>query len=177
MVTITHPALPPEGRLICGPRPPRPFREGVAALVDLGVSTIACLLDDHEMPPELVAAYETAALEVLRFRIGDFGRPANAGALSVFLDDLLLRLRRRGTIYLHCFAGIGRTGTVVACLLKSAGAPGDPVRLVRAIYDARAVETEEQQRFARAFVPAPATRRGSAGEEISGPGDRHGAGS
>ena len=153
MVTIAHPALPGEGRLICGPRPPRPFRDGVAARAERGVSTIACLLADHEMPAELTAAYESSALEVLRFQIADFGRPANAGALSVFLDDLLLRLRRRETIYLHCFAGIGRTGTVLACLLKTAGAAGDPVELVRAIYDPRALETEEQQRFARGFVP------------------------
>jgi len=177
VVTITHPALPPEGRLICGPRPPRPFRDGVAALADHGVSTIACLLADHEMPAELVAAYETAALELVRFQIPDLGRPANADALSAFLDDLLLRLRRRETIYLHCFAGIGRTGTVLACLLKAAGAAGDPVRLVRAIYDARAVETEEQQRFARAFVPGPATRPGSAGGVSAGRGDQLGAGS
>jgi protein-tyrosine phosphatase len=170
MITIAHPALPPEGRLICGPRPLRPFRESVAALADLGVSTIACLLDDHEMPTDLVAAYDTAALENVRIQIPDFGRPPSAEALSSFLDDLLLRLRRRETIYLHCFAGIGRTGTVLACLLKTAGASDDPVRLVRSIYDARALETEAQQRFARDFVPA--TRPGSAGAERSGRGDR-----
>jgi len=153
VVTVTHPALPREGRLICGPRPAPPFRDGVAALAEHGVSTIACLLADREIPAELTGAYETSALEILRFQIPDFGRPANAGALSMFLDDLLLRLGRGETIYLHCFAGIGRTGTVLACLLKVAGAAGDPVELVRAIYDARALETEEQQRFARAFVP------------------------
>lgn len=158
MVTIVHPALPSEGRLICGPRPSRPFRDGVAALVDRGVSTVACLLDDHEMAGELVAAYETAPLEILCYPIADFGRPTSTDSLSAFLDELLRRLRRAETIYLHCFAGIGRTGTVLACLLKTAGAAGDPVALVRAIYDARALETAEQQRFARAF--APATRPG-----------------
>jgi protein-tyrosine phosphatase len=69
------------------------------------------------------------------------------------LEDLLLRLDRRETVYLHCFAGIGRTGMVLACLLKKAGAVDDPVRLVRTIYDPRALETEEQQRFARAYAP------------------------
>jgi len=145
--------------------------------MDLGVSTVACLLADHEMPAELVAAYETAAVEILRFQIADFGRPASAGALSAFLHELLRRLRRHETIYLHCFAGLGRTGTVLACLLKTAGAAGDPVGLVRAIYDARALETEEQQRFARAFVPTPATSEGSAGEERSDRVDRLDAGS
>jgi protein-tyrosine phosphatase len=158
VVTIVHPALPSEGRLLCGPRSSRPFREGVAALVDLGVSTIACLLDDREMTGELLAAYETAPLEILRYAIADFGRPTSTDSLSAFLDNLLRRLRRGETIYLHCFAGIGRTGTVLACLLKTAGAAGDPVALVRAIYDPRALETAEQQGFARAF--APATRPG-----------------
>jgi protein-tyrosine phosphatase len=175
VVTIVHPTLPAAGRLICGPRPSRPFRAGLAALVDAGVSTIACLLDDHEMPAELVAAYETSALELLRYAIADFGRPADTDGLTVFVNDLLDRLRGGETIYLHCLAGIGRTGTVLACLLKTAGAADDPVRLVRAIYDPRALETEEQQRFARAFLPGPATRPGSAGGAISDRGDPHGA--
>lgn len=177
MITIVHAALPPEGRLICGPRPARPYREGVAALVELGVSTIACLLDDDEMSRELVAAYESAALEILRFAIPDFGRPTDVPGLSAFLDELLGRLRRRETIYLHCFAGLGRTGTVLACLLKTAGAVEDPVAIVRAIYDPRALETPEQQRFARAFAAAAATRPGSAGGATSGRDDRRGASS
>jgi protein-tyrosine phosphatase len=175
VVTIVHSVLPAPGRLICGPRPSRPFRAGLAALVDAGVSTIACLLDDHEMPAELVAAYDTSALTVLRYAIPDFGRPADAGGLAAFVNDLLDRLRRGETIYLHCLAGIGRTGTVLACLLKTAGAAGDPVGLVRTIYDPRALETEQQQRFARAFLPGPATRPGSADAATSDPGDPRGA--
>ena len=175
MVTIAHAALPPEGRLICGPRPARPFRAGVATLLDAGVSTIACLLADHEMPAELVAAYETSAVEMVRYPIADFGQPADT--LSTFVDDLLARLRAGQTIYLHCFAGLGRTGTVLACLLKAAGAADDPVALVRTIYDARALETEEQQQFTRAFVSAPATRPGSAGGAIADRADPPGAGS
>lgn len=173
MVTIVHPELPAAGRLICGPRPdfiaaprttlrePRDrtprvsnrFKDGVNVLLDRGVTTIACLLGDAEMPTELVAAYETAAVEILRFPIADFGSPPDVEAFAALLDELLLRLGQRETVYMHCYAGIGRTGTVLACLLKQAGATGDPVRLVRAIYDPRAIETDEQQRFARAFAP------------------------
>lgn len=160
MVTIEHPALPRDGRLICGPRPHRPFRESVGALVDLGVSTVACLLEDHEIPGELGAAYATSALSVLRFSIPDYGPPPDAPAFSVFLDDLLRRLHDRETVYLHCFAGLGRTGTALACLLRAAGAVGDPVRLARAVYDPQALESETQQRFARDFSPGRATRSG-----------------
>lgn len=175
MVTIVYPALPAEGRLLCGPRPARPFNAGVAELIDAGVDTIACLLDDREMPADLRAAYETSAVEIVRHPIPDFGRPADRDALAAFIDDLLGRLRRGATIYLHCRAGIGRTGTVLACLLKRAGAVDDPVTLVRAIYDPRALETEEQQRFARAFAPAPATRPDSAGGAIADQVDPRGA--
>ena len=98
MVTIAHPALPPEGRLICGPRPGRPFRAGVAALLDAGVSTIACLLADHEMPADLTAAYETSALELVCYPIADFGRPACADTLKIFVNDLLARMRAGQTI-------------------------------------------------------------------------------
>ena len=173
MVIIAHPVLPTGGRLICGPRPdfiaaPRParseprdrtqrvsnrFKDGVKVLLDRGVTTIACLLGDAEMPNELVAAYETAGVEILRFPIADFGSPGDVEGFAALLDELLLRLEQRETVYVHCYAGIGRTGTVLACLLKHAGATGDPVRLVRAIYDPRALETDEQQRFARAFAP------------------------
>ena len=159
--------------MICGPRPdfiaaprtagPEPrdrsqrasnrFRDGVKILLDRGVTTIACLLGDAEMPNDLVAAYQTAAVDVLRFPIADFGRPGDGDGFGALLDELLLRLEQRETIYVHCYAGIGRTGTVLACLLKRAGATGDPVRLVRAIYDPRALETDEQQRFAREFAP------------------------
>ena len=159
MVTIVHSALPRQGRLICGPRPQRPFRESVGALVEAGVSTVACLLEDHEVPRELAAAYDTAALEVLRFSIPDFGSPDEQG-VSALLDELLRRLRDRETIYLHCFAGLGRTGTVLACLLKAAGAVDDPVGLVRTLYDPRALESEVQRRFARNFSPRPPTRPG-----------------
>ena len=93
MVTIVHPVLPAAGRLICGPRPSRPFRAGLAALVDARVSTIACLLDDHEMPAELVAAYDTSALTILRYAIADFGRPADAGGLAAYWAWAIQTLR------------------------------------------------------------------------------------
>jgi len=52
-----------------------------------------------------------------------------------------------------CGGGRGRTGTALACLTVLDGAPpGDAVRVVREVYDARAVETPWQRRFVRTFA-------------------------
>lgn len=51
-----------------------------------------------------------------------------------------------------CGAGIGRTGTALACLAVLDGvAPADAVAYVRRHYDPRAVETPGQRRFVGRF--------------------------
>jgi protein-tyrosine phosphatase len=56
--------------------------------------------------------------------------------------------------YIGCKAGLGRTGTVLACLAREAGITTDPVAWVRANHDPRAVETPAQEAFARSWAVA-----------------------
>ena len=56
-------------------------------------------------------------------------------------------------VYIGCKAGLGRTGTFIAGLLKLAGA-ADPVAETRRIYDPRAVETPAQEAAIAALDPA-----------------------
>ncbi|MDT8909563.1 protein tyrosine phosphatase [Amycolatopsis sp. PS_44_ISF1] len=52
-----------------------------------------------------------------------------------------------------CHGGVGRTGTVLACLATAAGlAPGEAVAWVREHHDHRAVETAWQRRWVRWFA-------------------------
>ena len=39
------------------------------------------------------------------------------------MQDLAVALRRGESVLLHCAAGIGRTGTAAACVLKALGLP------------------------------------------------------
>ena len=55
-------------------------------------------------------------------------------------------------VEIGCAGGLGRTGTVLACMAILAGLPRDEaVKWVRAKYDPRAVETVEQQDWVRSF--------------------------
>jgi len=94
-----------------------------------------------------------AADAALTVDVPDFGVP-DAAKLRRALDTLLAAMRARpdGAYHIGCKAGLGRTGTAMACLAGLAGIPGDTVAWVRAHYDPRAVETAAQEAFVRAFL-------------------------
>ncbi len=89
----------------------------------------------------------------LTLDIVDFGLPDPA-ALSATLDALRAAMAAEPgrLFYVGCRAGLGRTGTVLACLAAEAGVAGDPVAWVRAQHDPRAVETPAQEAFARGWA-------------------------
>ena len=83
----------------------------------------------------------------------DFGLPADAAALRVALQDLLDRAKGDAPVEVGCLGGHGRTGTALACLAVLAGIPAaDAVEWVRSNYCPRAVETDDQEAFVRAFA-------------------------
>ena len=51
---------------------------------------------------------------------------------------------------MHCNAGLGRSGMIVALVIKFIGSLKDPVSHVRK-FRSGAIETEEQQRFVADF--------------------------
>ena len=152
MIQIVHPTLPARGRLFAGPRPEPPFDAALATFGAAGITTVACLLAPAEVPRALETAYARAPLQLLRFPVPDFDVPGDPVAFRNFLLDLLRRLGDGESIYLHCLAGLGRTGTALACLLVLAGeSASDAVTLVRSCYQSGAVETTRQRAFVETF--------------------------
>ena len=54
-----------------------------------------------------------------RFAIVDRSVPSLPG-INTILDELIAALAHRETVYVHCWGGRGRTGTVVGCYLRRA---------------------------------------------------------
>jgi hypothetical protein len=81
----------------------------------------------------------------------DFRLPRDPATAAGRIRDLHARAAA-GRVEVACGAGIGRTGTVIACLAVLAGVPAaEAVAWTRAHYHPRAVETPGQQRWVRSF--------------------------
>ena len=75
------------------------------------------------------------------------------------VDEAVALLARGERVALHCLGGLGRSGTLAACVLVHRGiAPTEAVARVREARGPRAVETAEQENFVADFAQVVATR-------------------
>ena len=88
-----------------------------------------------------------------RMPISDFDTPPPDEMMNV-LNTLDYALRRSQRVYVHCLAGMGRTGTVIGCYLVRYGMDGaealETIRDLRAntpFFCSRSPETEAQRQM------------------------------
>lgn len=124
-----------------GDRDPVVALNKLNALLDCGVTHICSLMEgtetDHAGRP--FHGYQQAFADLARHRdittgrlhypIRDVSVPTAAG-MTATLDGLDGVLVRGGVIYLHCWGGRGRTGTVLGCWLARKG-ERDPLGKLR----------------------------------------------
>ena len=92
------------------------------ALLDAGIRTFIDLTEEQEMKDyyrllRTEAGSRRIAITFLRIPIPDRGVPA-VWTLSCILDVIDRSVTATNPVFVHCFAGIGRTGTVVGCYLR-----------------------------------------------------------
>lgn len=154
------------GRLLAGEYPggydDEQARQRIAALIEAGFNTFIDLTKPNEMSPYLNILIEQAQAYVIkvkhqRFAIGDFGLPTPEQMRSI-LDTIDTELKAGRKIYLHCWGGIGRTGTTVGCYLVRRGKTGEEAlrqlaewwkSVPKSYYHQRSPETHDQMEFIR----------------------------
>lgn len=152
------------GRLLAGEYPAEGdeevTRRRIDALIEAGFDLFIDLTKPNETWPyartllEEAKAYE-ARVAHHRFAIGDFGLPS-AEEMNAILDQIDEGLEAGRKIYLHCWGGIGRTGTTVGCYLVRHGKTGAGAldqlsawwrRVPKSRYYPRSPETAAQMSF------------------------------
>jgi hypothetical protein len=121
------------GQLLAGEYPGQHTSESthqrIAALLEAGFDTFVDLTKSNETVPYFRILLEESKthgvkVEHHNFPIGDFGLPTPETMASI-LDAIDTALQNRRKIYLHCWGGIGRTGTTVGCYLVRHGRTGE----------------------------------------------------
>jgi hypothetical protein len=95
----------------------------LTSLQDAGIQSFLDLTHSGEKP-----SYEgllPAGIRYRRMAINDFGVPDMPAQMSEILAHIRQEIDARRPLYVHCHAGIGRTGTVHGCWLAEAGFPGE----------------------------------------------------
>jgi protein-tyrosine phosphatase len=100
-------------------------RARVSRLLEAGIRTFVDLTEEQELKsyyPLLRGLAEEQLIEVtfVRLPIPDRGVPS-VWTLRCILDLVDRSLADENPVFVHCFAGRGRTGTVVGCYLKRHG--------------------------------------------------------
>jgi hypothetical protein len=142
------------------------------ALLDAGFDTFIDLTQPDELPTyhtllEEKARVNNRPVDYHRFSILDRGLPARAEMIAI-LDTLDEALSNGHKVYLHCWGGVGRTGTTVGCYLVRHGKTGqqavDQIAVwwrdipKRRIYP-RSPETDEQVQFILDWRESPLLTR------------------
>lgn len=123
------------GKLLAGPYPCSADLETatlrVTALLGFGIDHVVDLTEPGEYNlrpywPLLLAQAAAANREITRrqWAIPDVTAPT-IGRMRAILADIDAAFRAGRTVYVHCYGGIGRTGTVVGCYLVNQGLSGD----------------------------------------------------
>jgi Dual specificity phosphatase, catalytic domain len=114
------------GRLLAGEYPggadDTQARQRLARLHEAGVDSFVDLTEDGELRPYRHLLPKHA--DYLRSAIVDTSVPNNVAQTQELLAAIRSALARERRVYVHCRAGIGRTGLVMGCYLAEEGGNG-----------------------------------------------------
>jgi ADP-ribosylglycohydrolase len=156
------------GQLLAGEHPggvtPAETQQRVKMLLDAGIQCFIDLTGPDELAPYDVEL--PMSVEYIRKPIRDHHVPARREHMIDIQACLDHAVRTGQRVYVHCRAGIGRTGTVIGCFLVERGLAGDQAldelnrlwqQCSRSESWPNVPETDDQAEFVRGWTPQVAT--------------------
>lgn len=138
-------ALP--GRPLCNVK-----EEVFADLLEIYDNGISCLLSLTEVPIFFGKLCKKAGMDWLYLPIPDFGIPYDVPAFEHVVRESVKSLENGEPLCVHCNAGVGRTGFVLASIL-GIYLSIDGYDAINRVRDTRlAIETDEQTTFVNNFL-------------------------
>ena len=154
------------GKLLAGSYPgdldPIAQEKRLVSLIETGATLIVNLMEESETDgtwkasepygPALARLCQARGrnIRMSRHPITDFSIPT-AAEMHAILATIRAEIDARGIVYVHCYGGLGRTGTVVGCYLAAQGDPNALETLANLTahekYFNPTPHTEEQRNF------------------------------
>jgi protein-tyrosine phosphatase len=135
-------------------------RDKLEKFLDAGIRTFINLTEESEPLADYDGVLHTLARERgiqakhVRHGVQDLGVPSRRELMKRILATIREETAAGRPVYVHCWGGIGRTGTVIGCWLVEAGLAGEAaIERIAELRDrtperwTRSPETDEQCRY------------------------------
>ncbi len=125
--------------------------------IDHGTTHFVLLVEDHELVatrvPDFVEVLQNHRIDVTRYPIEDQGVPRSVEATRDLTASIASWVRDGQRVVVACRGGLGRTGTIVALVLRNGGLDAEAAMALTRCTRKKTIENETQEAYVRTWIP------------------------